>query len=52
MALCLIIGTMLPVNRESEGDLFMRYYEQDRDCIDFFREEYEFLNNFYISPME
>lgn len=25
----------------------MRYYEQERDCIDYFREEYDFLSNFY-----
>lgn len=25
----------------------MKYYEQKRDSIDFFREEYEFLSNFY-----
>lgn len=25
----------------------MRYYEQERDRIDLFREEYEFLSNFY-----
>ncbi len=30
----------------------MRYYEQDRDCIDMFREEYEFLSNFYPAKME
>ena len=23
----------------------MRYYEQERACIDMFREEYEFLSN-------
>ena len=33
------------------GD-FMRYYEQERDCIDMFREEYEFLSNFYPAKME
>lgn len=30
----------------------MRYYEQERDCIDMFREEYEFLSNFYPAKME
>ena len=25
----------------------MRYYETPRDTIDYFREEYEFLSNFY-----
>lgn len=25
----------------------MRYYETPRECIDYFREEYEFLSNFY-----
>lgn len=25
----------------------MRYYERERECIDLFREEYEFLSNFY-----
>ena len=25
----------------------MRYYENKRECIDYFREEYEFLSNFY-----
>lgn len=29
----------------------MRYYEQERDVIDFFREEYEFLSNFYPAKM-
>ena len=29
----------------------MRYYEQERDVIDFFREEYEFLSNFYPTKM-
>jgi len=33
------------------GD-FMRYYEQERECIDMFREEYEFLSNFYPAKME
>ena len=30
----------------------MRYYEQERPCIDLFREEYEFLSNFYPAKME
>lgn len=30
----------------------MRYYEQERSCIDLFREEYEFLSNFYPAKME
>ena len=30
----------------------MRYYEQERECIDMFREEYEFLSNFYPAKME
>ena len=25
----------------------MRYYETPWECIDYFREEYEFLSNFY-----
>ena len=25
----------------------IRYYAQQRDCIDYFREEYQFLSNFY-----
>ena len=29
----------------------MRYYETERDCIDLFREEYEFLSNFYPAYM-
>lgn len=28
-----------------------RYYETERECIDFFREEYEFLSNFYPACM-
>lgn len=30
----------------------MRYFEQERECIDMFREEYEFLSNFYPAKME
>lgn len=30
----------------------MRYYEQERESIDMFREEYEFLSNFYPAKME
>lgn len=30
----------------------MRYYEEERQCIDLFREEYEFLSNFYPAKME
>lgn len=30
----------------------MRYYEQERECIDMFREEYEFLSNFYPVKIE
>ncbi len=30
----------------------MRYYENERECIDLFREEYEFLSNFYPALME
>jgi len=30
----------------------MRYYETPRECIDYFREEYEFLSNFYPTKME
>lgn len=29
----------------------MRYYEQERETIDLFREEYEFLSNFYPAKM-
>lgn len=29
----------------------MRYYEQEREMIDLFREEYEFLSNFYPAKM-
>lgn len=28
-----------------------RYYETPRECIDYFREEYEFLSNFYPTKM-
>lgn len=30
----------------------MRYYKEERPCIDLFREEYEFLSNFYPAKME
>lgn len=30
----------------------MRDYEDERQCIDLFREEYEFLSNFYPAKME
>ena len=30
----------------------MRYYETGRECIDYFREEYEFLSNFYPACLE
>lgn len=30
----------------------MRYYEKERDCIDRFREEYEFLSNFYPAKVK
>lgn len=30
----------------------MRYYEQERACIDMFREEYEFLSNFYPAKVQ
>lgn len=30
----------------------MRYYEQDKPRIDRFREEYEFLSNFYPAKLE
>lgn len=30
----------------------VKYYDQERECIDLFREEYEFLSNFYPAKME
>ena len=40
-----------PDKKEAEKKA-VGYYEQERDCIDLFREEYDFLSNFYPAAME
>lgn len=34
-----------------KGERIVHYYETERPCIDYFREEYEFLSNFYPSRL-